>query len=268
MHGSRHVACSKGKPMKSNPIRTLALFISLLSLLWIGSGCSEGTTAKLQFSNSNAVALDWKGQFKEWILPTAYAATVSSPTLFKMKVISAHLSEDVDPLSQNNVGNVSMFYLNPECREDTNRCNVNEGTAHDGQPYTNIITTFFDFSQGSDAVNAALGAQNREVEPGTYRYVRMDFCKGGTNGIPNAVWSGGPNAGDENTFATGMCGVTSVEMNPPLELADGDTVTVQLSYDYSESIQVGADAIGEHCVGAGATRTCFTIPEFVPSVIR
>lgn len=254
----------------SKSLTRLALLICVgMNLMVMGCAQKEGSaSAKLQFSNSNAVAMNWFDHLKAWILPNSYAAVSSSPTVFKLKLLGAYIAEDVDPNTQNNVGQVSMFYRNPQCvSEDLMRCNVNPGTAEDGLPWTDIVTDFFDFGQGTDAVNVALNAQNLSITPGIYRYVRLDFCKGDTNGHPNAAWAGGM-VNNETLFSTSMCGVTSVEMNPPLIVEDGDSVTIQLSYDYSNSIQTGADAQGWNCVGADANKTCFSIPDFVPSVIR
>lgn len=257
----------KGNAMKN---RKLVFGIILLAITAV-MGCSkkeEGTaTAKLQFSNANAIAMDWKSRLKALVFPNAYAAAMSSPTTFKLKLISAYLAQDVDPVTQNNIGESSMFYVNPQCGEDNMRCNVSPGIAEDGQPYTDIITNFFDFGQGSTAVNEALNAQNRAIKPGIYKYVRLDFCKGGTNGVPNAGWAGG-NVAVETQFSTGMCGVTSAVMDPPLEVKEGDNVTIWLGYDYSYSIQTGADAQGWDCVGSGGTKTCFSIPDFIPAVLR
>jgi len=251
--------------------RKLVLGTLLVATIMTLMGCAEknegAASAKLQFSNANALAMDWKSQLKALFFPNAYAAAMSSPTAFKLKLISAYLSEDVDPVTQNNTGMNAMFYRNPECvSEDNMRCNVDAGTAEDGLPYTDIITTFFDFGQGSTAVNQALNAQNREIKPGIYRYVRLDFCKGGA-GNPNAAWAGG-NVAVETQFTTGMCGVTSAKMDPPLEVKEGDNITIWLGYDYSNSIQTGADAQGWDCVGAGATKTCFSIPAFIPAILQ
>jgi hypothetical protein len=185
--------------------------------------------------------MNWQTRLMEWFLPKAFAAVASAPTVFKFKLHSAYLSPDVDPVTQNNIGESTMFYLNPDCADN--------------------------FGQGTDAVNQALNAQNRDINPGTYKYVRLDFCIGGTGGVPNAAWAGG-NVANETYFSTGMCGVTSAVMDPPLEVAEGDSVTIRLAYDYSNSIQTGADAQGWDCVGSDAARTCFSIPDFVPSVVR
>jgi hypothetical protein len=257
------------KIIGSNVARGMAVFGMAIGMLGCGKGSrpSDGkASAALQLNNTNSPSVSWQGPLQSLLLSPAYAATLSTPSAFRLKLIAAYLAEDIDPVTENNIGMTSMFYINPECGEDLMHCNVADGTAEDGLPYDHIISTFFDFTQGNVAVNQALNAQDREIEPGTYRYVRLEFCKQSDPNAPNASWQGGL-VNQEVRFTSNNCVVNSAVMDPPLVLKDGDSAIVQLSYDYSDAIRTGADAQGSSCTGEGDSKTCFQIPTFVPSVI-
>jgi hypothetical protein len=78
------------------------------------------------------------------------------------------------------------------------------------------------------------------------------------------------------------CGRTSQPLDPPIDLKDGDTVTVTLSYDLAQSIAVGAPdtARGDMAIAGdpryfrdcqdvdAQTRVCMDFPDLVPSASR
>src|SRR6266545_4186783 len=68
------------------------------------------------------------------------AVDPSAPTIFKMKLIAAYLSEDIDPATQDNVGHTPMIYLNPDCQGDIEHCDISAGNAPDGKPITHIVS--------------------------------------------------------------------------------------------------------------------------------
>jgi hypothetical protein len=228
---------------------------ALFALALAAAGCGSATV-KLQLDNQ-----------------TRATALVGGPDrTFRMKLVAVYVAEDVDPETQDNVGKTSMVWLNPECHDDIGRC-VPSGVPGDGPR----VTRFFDFSLPTDEVNAALNAQGNEIEPGTYRYARIEFCKYGPPGEANLAWSG-PGMTEERSLIVGDCGRTSAAFDPPLELAAGDTFTVTLGYDLSESIVVGAPSPGSTVglLGAsrwyrdcadldGSTRVCMDFPDFTPA---
>jgi hypothetical protein len=142
----------------------------------------------------------------------------------------------------------------------------------------------FDFARSTDTVNADLNSQGLDVDPGTYRYARMEFCYHGDRPTEaNIVWQGGAMP-TSHGFLENMCGVTSTEFDPPLVLQPGDSVSVALAYDLSNATQAGdvdpsnpgsnaptadeGQGVGfDDCVVdlSGATKTCFRIPTFSPS---
>lgn len=230
--------------------RVLVLAMGLVTILVLSS-CGGTGTAVLRFANT---AVDTQMGY-------GLRAT-QAPALFKMKLIAAYLSEDVNPVTLNNTGITSMFYLNPQCEDDIMHCDISAGTAEDGEPMSKIITDFFDLARPSAEVNAALNAQGRSIPAGSYKYVRVEFCKYNSGSSENIQWSV---TGDPiESFKRDNCGVNSAEMNPPLTVAAGQTVTVTLSYDYSTAIVTGTGLSGyDDCNDAGTA--CFILPSFTPS---
>ncbi|MCM2279479.1 MAG: hypothetical protein NDJ89_15495 [Oligoflexia bacterium] len=150
-----------------------------------------------------------------------------------------------------------MFYLNSGCNEDISSCNADS------------LTSFFDFTSPAEA-NATLNSQGREIETGTYKYVRLEFCKYGATG--NVTVLGTYTGASPVTLTYGGCGETSAELSPPLELSSGDSVQIQLSYDLTHTINVtdGTTTTSSNCaVDSGASKVvCLGSLSFNPSVVR
>lgn len=191
------------------------------------------------------------------------AADPSTPTIFKMKLVAAYLAEDIDA-NQNNVGHTPMIYLNPECQGDIEHCDISAGTSPDGRTITHIVQNYFDFALPSDQVNAALNAQARKVATGTYKYVRVEFCKN-SSGAYNVQWGTADSGPIE--FRGGDCVVT-VPISPPVSIGNDEAITITLNYDLAGTVQTGDSAFGASCTGSGTTRACFTVPTFVPSATK
>jgi hypothetical protein len=251
----------------------------LAALLVAATACGRGSaTASLQLRNATG------GPGLKRMTPLAqlagnaaasgfFDATWEAPSVLELKLVAVYLSEDVDPVTQDNVGQTAMIYLNPQCQGDISNCGPADTFAHQ-------VTTFFDFAQGSDAVNAALNAQANAIAPATYRYARMEFCKYGPGADPNLIWQ----ATGLSAPATGQfnaCGITSQPFATPLTLKAGDSVRVELAYDLSQAAMTGTappdpstlyDAGGVahnfmYCADEGTQRTCLQVPDFVPGVV-
>ena len=233
-----------------------------------GPAAGGAAKAKLELQNVTGAALQGSTlttQAFGGLHPSSIA--VSSTHYFAMKLASVYLAQDIDPQTQNNVGESAMLWVSPHCT-NADDCDL------------------FDFARPTDLVNADLNSQELDVPPGTYRYVRMEFCyHGDMPTLPNVEWQGG-DMPSPHGFIGGGCGVTSKEFNPPLVLAAGDSVAVALGYDLSNATSVGQPdpnypgapaltADDGHGVGfndcvvddAGTTKTCFTVPDFVPSAV-
>ena len=237
---------------------TVALAVTLGTL-----GCGDGkATARLRVDNVTTSGQGVQGAVDA---PLVAAAAATQPSVFGVKLIAVYLAEDVSAGSQDNVGRTPMIYLNGACGGDITHCDLSPGTSPDGKPISRIVADYFDLALPSAEVNAALNAQGHPVAPGTYRYLRVEYCKYNAGGAYDTRW-GTPDTGPVE-FRRGDCVVT-VPLVPALRLADGDSVTIALGYDLANTIQTGVFANGTSCTGADDARTCFTVPAFVPSVSR
>lgn len=226
------------------------------------TGCGGSATATLQFTNATPGSLTRSSGLETLIGAVAPLATYT-PTTFRMKLIAAYLAEDIDPTTQNNVGMTSMFYLNPTCGDDIMHCDISAGTAEDGAAMSRVITDYFDFSGSSAAVNAALNAQGREIETGTYKYVRVEFCKYNSGNSNNIQWGYSPGSVSKE-FQRNMCTVNSAVISPPLEVNGDDSVTVSLAYDLTGKISDSSSGSYDDSSGG----YYFTMPTFTPSASK
>jgi hypothetical protein len=241
------------------------------------SGCVGEASARLELANHTATP------------PAHAAALLADGTSLRLKLIAAYLAEDIDPVTQDNLGPSAMIWLNPECNGDLSGCNV-AGMALPAGPR---VTQYFDLARPTAEVNAELNSQDAALAPGTYRYARIELCKayGGQTqaDIPTLMWKG-PGLAAEQPFVSGDCGRTSLPFDPPLVVAAGDAVTISLGYDLATAIVAGPphanaphcsfavaghdDADGApHCFRAcvdpaPGERVCMDFPALAPSAAR
>ena len=252
-----------------------ARYAALLALSVALSACTGSASARLELANQTSASL-----------PRA-AGVLADGTSLRLKVIAAYLAEDVDPVTQDNIGRSAMIWLNPECLDDISACNVAGMTLPEGPR----VTQYFDLARPTAEVNAELNSQDMPIEPATYRYARIELCKsygGQTQAtIPTLMWKG-PGMTSEESFVSGDCGRTSLPFDLPMVVAAGDAVTVSLGYDLATAVVAGApypdaphcsiaghdDANGEpHCFRACVNlsvdqRVCMDFPELAPSATR
>lgn len=239
----------------------LATVVTVMASVVLLSGCGDDEaaakgTAKLQFQNLHRSAS------LGGVVPLASGLRVAeTPTLYEMKFIAAYLAEDIDPGTGNNIGKTSMFYLNPQCNNDIGHCDIDAGNnGVNGEPITEIVTNFFDFTDTA-AANTAVNAQGLSIDAGTYKYVRLEFCKGGA-GSNNIRYQDATMAA-AYAYRRGACTVNSAEMVPPMVLEAGGTVTVTLAYDTTEAVKDGLGRTDAEC--DQVEDRCFEQPTFTPS---
>ncbi len=243
-------------------MNTRAWMVVATTLLAIG--CDEATV-KLSLSNETTTAAPHQG-------------LLDDGTSLRLKMIAVYLVEDVDPVTQNNIGNTAMVWLNPQCDGDIDGCNIEGFAAPSGGPR---ITSFFDLSRPTVEVNAELNSQGAAVSAGTYQYARVELCKAYGQGqatAPTMMWRG-PGMTAEQAFSSGDCGRTSQRFAQPLDLAAGDSVEVTLGYDLGAAIVEGPPASPSQiagqthsyraCVDVDAmSRVCMDFPELTPSATK
>lgn len=246
---------------------TFAIVFAAATCAACSSSSSSGAKAQVSLRNDTgggSVTTLHAGGLHIDDVPSAPASPVSH---FAMKLASIYIVEDVDEATQNNVGQSANLWVSPHCTS-ADDCD------------------FFEFARSTAALNAELNSQALDVQPGTYRYVRLEFCyHGDTPTQPNVSWTG-PGMASPQGFIGGGCGITSQEFDPPLVLEAGDTVSVALGYDLTNSITTGspADSPGQnaltapdgHGIGysncalndAMTAKVCFNMPSFAPSVSK
>ena len=185
--------------------------LSFLVFSGLGLGC-QGAAVKIAFDNRTAA-----------VTQALSLSAGRTPTVFGVRLVGAFLSEDEDG-HMDNVGKVGRIWANPVCDPDLRRCGIGPSSG------ANRVTDYFDLALPTDEVNARLNAQEHVIDPGTYRILRLDLA--------------GPQPTDEHDVPNlrfGMMGqppsevrrtnVYVVHLDPPLVLADGDSVTMSLGYD-------------------------------------
>ncbi len=223
--------------------------VTTLSLTACGKGSA---TARLRFQE--------QAQTSAAKLNSAQVDSGYPASTFKMKLIAAYLSESVDPVTQNNTGNTQMIWMNPECNNDIMHCNISSGTAEDGLPWFNRVTSFFNFSN-TILANASLNEQNKKIDEGQYRYVRLEFCKTNPDGVNNVQWASEEvGITEPQSFRIDQCGVNSTVFNPPLEVKEDATVTISLKYSLSNLVKQ-LNYKSPSCVNG----YCFELPQFSPT---
>jgi len=160
--------------------------------------------------------------------------TPSTPDILGLKIVAIYLVEDVDENGEDNVGMVARLWTNPVCDSDLTYCGVSD----DAGEYQ--VTDYFDFARDSDEVNEELNAGKKELNVGTYRYIRADFAGKVTDDnddVPNFRF-GKIDADDTEriyevrpSWGNGY----SAKLAEPIKIADGDTVTVTIAYTYEDS---------------------------------
>jgi hypothetical protein len=237
-----------------------------LSLLVLPA-CGGSATARLKLHDATQAKAAKVG---------AGPRAAARPSEVGYRMTAVYVAEEIDPATGNNVGMTSMIWLAPECGDEIETCKP-AGEAGPGPR----VSTYFDFARGTDQVNAQLNSQDRPVTPGSYRYVRVEFCKiqpGEQPAQPNVRWQVQGMAGPR-AFSLAMCGVTSQPFDKPMLLAAGDAIEVTLDYDLDQMVVSGPPQAGSgQCIGApgaqrcfldcadvGGVRYCLDAPRFTPS---
>jgi hypothetical protein len=166
---------------------------------------------------------------------------------------------------QSNKGNTSMIWLNDQCGGNIGDCDVDPGQKDI------TITDFFDFSRPSSEVNAQLNSQSIPIQAGTYRYLRMEFCRRGPGSDPstyanNIEYKFGSMT-EPHGFKLNMCTVT-VPIEPALVVAEGEAFNLTLNYDFSKIIQVMDSKGSSDSCTQTTPYACLDQINFVPSIAR
>ena len=153
-----------------------------------------------------------------------------TPEYLGIKMVAIFLVEDIDPVDFGNIGLTEMIYLNPQCGESISECDVAAG---DG--ISNIVSDYFEFTQPTADVNAAINAQQRDIATAIYKYVRIQWCATRDPVDTMRYRTASMPADHYEEFYWGGCN-TAVAIPGDLEVNAGDAITVTLEYDLSNLV--------------------------------
>lgn len=217
--------------------------VMLLPVLFACSSDPEGSTVRVAFT------------------PTANAParTLGPPVRLEYRVLAIYLSEtesgtnlDVDGDGVDTV----RIWEDPGCMGDLGRC---DASASDDGTYTHTPSTWFDLMEPEEDLNAALNAQDVAVPAQTWRRVGLEACKVNDGLAPTVRWEGPSGIAAEYDD----CGFVEVVFDEPLVTTGAEAVEVALTFDPSQSLQVGEDAEGDSCVQPpDGEKECVSLPGF------
>ena len=205
------------------------VLVGTLSMLLFG--CSDkkekGTSGKANLSLANA---------------TAVALTDSLlPSYFGMKIKSVYISPDAVGATS---GPAAYVWTNPDCAPSTSTTEVNDKTysyLNNTNCNINDVKTFFDLSRTTDVVNADLNSQNLEILPGSYNYVHIEICSGDLTADTKNIEFQTADMPERKAIQIDGCTIHSDVAPAPIEVGDGEAITVSLAYDLTGAVSDGAD---------------------------
>ncbi len=211
------------------------------------------TYAKLAVAHSTAADLNLTGDS-------------FTPSVLGLKLIDVRIMQELDSTQHP----APVIWYNPECgtAETT-------GTEAGGKQYEYTqspgcdlekITEFFDFARTTDEVNADLNSQPNKVYPETYKYVSISWCAGETPSDNIEFQADGMSS--PAYVGTTSCGQRSAEAVPPIVIAEGETVTISLSYSIEGIVKDQGSGVGCWTSEDEATTRCLDLPEFKPSASK
>ena len=250
--------------------------VCIVSSFFLVFGCGkknkEGDAAQASFSFGNKTSLaltataTCQGTAKDFSNPTCY-----TPTVYGMKMLQVYVSADQQGATSAPAG---LIWKNSACSIASSTSTI------DSKDFTydyttdgctdDIVTTYFDLARTTDVVNAELASTKYKILPGTYNYVQMAFCIGGAKSKNIQFQAEGMTSPHQITRNT--CGISSTKADPPLVVAEGESVTVSLNYDLSGIIfQPSTITAQDYCYANDALtlQRCFASPvNLTPSMVK
>lgn len=270
--------------MKNGKIQILNSVLAILvglSLIACGKKQGSATSVNVEFANQTGSVLsaELRAVGPRAFLPAIELQSSSllgeTPLIYQMKFVAIYLVEAIDPVTYDNVGDMTRIWASRKCDDDLRQCGVSETSA----PY---IVDYFNFAVGTAAVNQEFASfkrtnQNATINPGTYNYIRMDFSgrviEGVNDTAPNLMF--GTMEGHE---VRAQQYAFTVELPEPLVLGEGETFTVNLAYDLENRFYESGNSSSRPaevpesstwtCDGVGAGVPCIVEAEFSPTVTK
>lgn len=249
------------------------VFFFLTIVVAIGPACSKKKDGKaahaaLSLTNGTATTALTAGACPEG----HFAGQCFTPSHYALKLLNVTVSPDEQGAQTAPAG---LIWSNSGCPVQANSTEIGDKTfdyesVGDGCT-DDSVATLFNFARSSDDVNTELNSQDHKILPGTYNYVQMTFCIGGTQGAYNAEFTA-DGMTEPYQLKSGQCGISSVAATPPIIVGEGESVTIALNYDLQNIIYEGHAESDPNFCYASEDKTvvrCFGYPNaMVPSFVK
>lgn len=185
-----------------------------------------------------------------------------TPSKLGLKILNVYVSPDEQGAT---TGPAGLVWANEACPKSSSTSEI-DGKNYDydtvGDCTDDMVSNFFELARPTAEVNAELNSQDKRILPGTYNYVQIGFCIGGPKSKNAQFQADGMT--EPYQVTAGTCGISSVKADPPIVVGEGESVTVSLTYDLTNTVyQKSGFANPDSCyVSAdGATVRCFSYPQ-------
>jgi len=188
-----------------------------------------------------------------------------TPTVLGLQLIGVRIMTELDSTQSP----APVIWYNPECGSATTTETEIDGKIYEytQSPGCDLskLQSYFDFARPSAEVNAELNSQPNKVYPHTYKYVSISWCAGET--VTDNIQFQADGMTEPAFVGSGGCGSMSAEAVPPIDIGEGDSITVSLNYSIEGIVSEGT---GNACVTMddGVTMRCITLPQFKPSATK
>jgi hypothetical protein len=236
------------------------LVIGCLALVGCGKKTKKGeaANASFQFANSTSLLLDadcpdlGDGPVAECLTPTTYG----------IKILNVIISPDEKGALS---GPAGLIWVNKDCNVETRASEINEKEYeyHSASSCKDVdVDSYFELARSTEKVNKELNSQQYKILPGTYNYVQLTLCMDGPESKSGHFQTEGMSEPYE--FVWGTCGISSAKANPPIVVGEGESITVSLAYDLTNSAYTSnADANTDYCYVSDdkTISRCVTFPK-------
>lgn len=271
----------------------VSLTIALTTLFYLGCNKKDdkdvGTSGQAKVTMSSALATSsLKNQTQVGDVhsqanscPAGTCPDPSTVANFEIKLVSIGIGTEMT----GQTGYGSAIYINPDCPTEQNETEIN-GKFY---KYTGFmacddeaITTYLDLAQTQSEVNASLNSQYLPIAPGSYKRGFVDFCNDGDfDGINYRITMSSDTSlpaeirGQTLEIISGACGFDTPQMDPTMDVAEGEAVTVNFEYDLTNSVYyrtaTSDETAGSNCKLVGSSNyymLCAQPPTFSASFAK
>ncbi len=217
----------------------------------------KGAAAKASLSMSNGTGL----RIAETEGCEGEAIECWTPSVYGLKILNVYASPDEEGAIS---GPAGLIWNNAACGTLTTTSEIEEkefdydymDDCSDAD-----VEDYFELARDSEEVNEELNSQQYKILPGTYNYVQMTFCVGGSD-TKNAQFQA---EGMSESFEveSGTCGISSAKADPAIVVGEGESIVVDLTYDLTNIIVRYGTVDADNCYVSDdeSVVRCFGFPK-------